>query len=157
MLVKCAHGSNNYRRPRKENKIMLCSQPCFCWRPFAIIELKRTFAVIVITQTRPRLFISITGEYGCQMPKIWVNIGPSNGLESDNTKTLPEPMLTLHQQGPDIYRMASSQEITHQSITKSSLQIRVTWGKTPTLRIHAHILITNGWNSLKLIHNQIRL
>ena len=34
---------------------------------------------------------------------------------------------------------------------------RVTWGKTPTLRIHDHILITNGWNSLKLIHNQIRL
>ena len=34
---------------------------------------------------------------------------------------------------------------------------RVMWGKTPTLRIHAHILITNGWNSLKLIHNQIRL
>ena len=34
---------------------------------------------------------------------------------------------------------------------------RVMWGKTPTLRIHAHILITNGLNSLKLIHNQIRL
>ena len=34
---------------------------------------------------------------------------------------------------------------------------RVMWGKTPTLRIHAHILITNGWNSLKLIYNQIRL
>ena len=34
---------------------------------------------------------------------------------------------------------------------------RVMWGKTPTLRIHAHILIANGWISLKLIHNQIRL
>ena len=34
---------------------------------------------------------------------------------------------------------------------------RVTWGKTPTLRIHAHILITNGWKSLKLIHDQVRL
>ena len=34
------------------------------------------------------------------------------------------------------------------------LMCSVTWGKTSTLRIKAHILITNGWNSLKLINNQ---
>ena len=31
---------------------------------------------------------------------------------------------------------------------------RVTWGKTPTLRIESHISITNGWKSLKMIYDQ---
>ena len=34
---------------------------------------------------------------------------------------------------------------------------RATRGKTPTLRLQAHILITNGWNSLKLIHDQTQI
>ena len=31
---------------------------------------------------------------------IWVNIGSDNGLVPDNTKTLPEPMLTYYQWDP---------------------------------------------------------
>ena len=30
---------------------------------------------------------------------MWVNIGPGNGLLPDDTKPLPEPMLTYHQLG----------------------------------------------------------
>ena len=32
--------------------------------------------------------------------EIWVNIGSGNGLLSNGTKPLPEPVLTCHQQGP---------------------------------------------------------
>ena len=31
---------------------------------------------------------------------IWVNIGPDNGLLPDGIKPLPEPKLTIYQQGP---------------------------------------------------------
>ena len=34
---------------------------------------------------------------------------------------------------------------------------RVTWGKTPILIIQTHILLTNGLNSLKFIHDQTHL
>ena len=32
--------------------------------------------------------------------KIWINVGSGNGLLPDDTKPLPEPMLTYHQLGP---------------------------------------------------------
>ena len=32
--------------------------------------------------------------------RIWVNIGSDNGLLYDGMKPLPEPKLTMHQQGP---------------------------------------------------------
>ena len=32
--------------------------------------------------------------------EIWVNIGSGNGLLTDGTKPLPEPMLTYHKYGP---------------------------------------------------------
>ena len=32
--------------------------------------------------------------------RIWVNIGSDNGLLPDGIKPLPEPNLTIHQQGP---------------------------------------------------------
>ena len=35
--------------------------------------------------------------------------------------------------------------------------VRVTWGKMPTLRMQAYILITNKWNSMKLIHGQTHI
>ena len=41
----------------------------------------------------------------------------------------------------------------HGSVTDDFTH-RVKWGKTPSLRIKAHILITNGRNSLTLIDNK---
>ena len=32
--------------------------------------------------------------------QIWVNIGSDDGLLPDGHKPLPEPKLTIHQQGP---------------------------------------------------------
>ena len=55
----------------------------------------------------------------------------------------------------DIAALYASSVMIHCALMKPNC--RVMWGKTPTLRIHAHILITNWWNSMKLIHNQIRL
>ena len=40
-------------------------------------------------------------------------------------------------------------------ITHLKTDIRkVKWGKTSTLRMRAHILLTNWWSSLKLLHDQ---
>ena len=52
--------------------------------------------------------------------RIWVNIGSDNGLLHDGIKPLPEPKLTMHQQGPITL---ISQEIYQSSITNINLNI----------------------------------
>ena len=58
------------------------------------------------------------------MTEIRVNIGSGNGLLPDDTKPLPEPMLTDHQWSPsDIRVRAISQEMPQPSLTKVHLKI----------------------------------
>ena len=56
--------------------------------------------------------------------EIWVNIGSLDGLLPDNTKPLPESMLTGHHlKSSDIDSRAISQEMHQPSITKIHLKI----------------------------------
>ena len=50
--------------------------------------------------------------------EIWVNIGLGNGLLSDNTKPLPEPMLIDHQWSPVIFILGQFHKrwLIHQSL-----------------------------------------
>ena len=50
--------------------------------------------------------------------EIWVNIGSSNGLLPDDTKPLPEPMLTYHYYGPVtfIWGHFCKRYLSHQSL-----------------------------------------
>ena len=53
----------------------------------------------------------------------WINIGSGNGLLSDSTKPLPEPMLTCHQWGSMTTTWGQVQEIPRPSMTRVSLKI----------------------------------
>ena len=57
--------------------------------------------------------------------RIWVNIGSDNGFLLDGTKPLPEPKLTIHQQGPITFILSReiSKEIYQSSITDINLNI----------------------------------
>ena len=56
--------------------------------------------------------------------EIWVNIGSGNGLLPDDTKPLPEPVLTDHQWSPsDIHIREISQEMPPPWIIKIHLKI----------------------------------
>ena len=54
----------------------------------------------------------------------WVNIASGNGLVTDGTKPLPEPMLTDHQRSPVKFISGQFlQEMPRPSITKIRLKI----------------------------------
>ena len=56
--------------------------------------------------------------------EIWVNLDSGNGLLPDDTKPLPEPMLTDHQwNSSDIHIRAISQEMPQPLITKIRLKM----------------------------------
>ena len=55
--------------------------------------------------------------------EIFLNIGSGNGLLPDNTKPLPEPMLTWSVTSNDIHLGVISLEISQPWITKISLKI----------------------------------
>ena len=54
--------------------------------------------------------------------EIWVNIGSGNGLLPDNTKPLPEPMLTDHQWSPVTFILGQFHKrcLNHQSLKPRS-------------------------------------
>ena len=75
---------------------------------------------------------------------IWVSIGSDNGLLPEDSKPLPEPMLTTHLlKSTDIHLRAVSQEVLPPSITKFSLKITF-------LKFHSNLPGSNELNNLSL-------
>ena len=72
--------------------------------------------------------------------EIWVNIGSRNGLLSDGTKPLPEPMLTDHSvKSSDIHIRAILLEMHQPSIAKIFLKITY-------LKCHSNFAGANEFN-----------
>ena len=91
--------------------------------------------------------------------EIWVNIGSGNGLLPDDTKPLPEPMLTDHQWSPMTFILGqfNKKYLNYQSLKSenymSKISFKLPWGQwAENSPISTHLILAYSLESLQHVH-----